>query len=157
MLKNWIWIGKYVFVIVVALLLGLVLGSLDLFRAATLGSPRLTAAVLARFISYAGALAFFWLLGRRVSDRLGEGSAGPAMLAAPVLALTTLVVVPCGYAVLMELLRPFLSHGLVQAVGWLFIVGTITAAVWLVWELFVHADAVLQTIVARGTARRQTA
>ncbi len=157
MSKTWIWIGKYVFVIVAALVLGLVLGSLGMFRGATLGSPRLTAAVLARFIGFGGAIAFFWLLGRRLSDRLRAGGGGPAMLAKPVLAVTTLVAIPCAYGVLMELFGPLLPRGVAVAVDWAFIVGTIGSAVWLVWELFVNADAVLQTLAARTSSRRQTA
>ncbi len=157
MSKTWIWIGKYVFVIVAAVVLGLVLGSLEMFRAATLGTPRLTAAVLARVVSYGGAIAFFWLLGRRLADRLRAGGSAPAMLAGPVLAVTTLIAVPCAYGVLMELLGQFLGRGLAQALDWAFIIGTVGSAVWLVWELFVNADALLQTLAARTSTRRQAA
>ena len=46
MAKNWIWIGKYVVVIIVALVLGAVIGNLGLFKGATLGTRQLTAASL---------------------------------------------------------------------------------------------------------------
>ncbi len=157
MSKTWLWIGKYVFVIVAALVLGMVLGSLAMFRTATLGSPRLTAAVLARFVSYGGAIVFFWFLGRRVSDQLHVAGAPPGPLGRPVLALTTLIAVPGGYGVLMELLGQFLPHGLAQAVDWVFIIGTVGSAVWLGWSLCVTADALLQMFATRQSTRRQTA
>jgi hypothetical protein len=154
MARDWIWVGKYIFVIVVALVLGVVLGNLALFRAATLGSPRLTAAALARFIAYGGALGLLWLLGKRASEQLRDAGGGAASLATPLISLATLIVVPSAYAVLMQLIRPFVSRDLRPFIDWTFIVGTIAAAIWLVWALFTTSDALLQGI-GSATSRKK--
>ena len=150
MARDWMWVGKYVLVIVVALVLGAVLGALGLFRAATLGSPRLTAAALARFIAYGGALGLLWLLGRRASEQLRAAGGGAAGLASPVLSLATLVVTPSAYGVLMQLLEPFLSPALRSLAEWVFILGTLAAAVWFVWALFTNFDTLLKAVGRRA-------
>src|ERR1700757_3757917 len=81
MTPKWIWVAKYLFVILVALVLGAAIGNLALFRIATLGTPLLTAAALAKFIAYAGALGLLWSLGLRTSQQLRDGSSSAASLA----------------------------------------------------------------------------
>ena len=151
MAKSWIWIGKYVFVILVALVLGAALGNLGLFKSATLGTPRLTAAALVQFIAYAGALGLFWFLGFRAWEQLREGGTGAASLAMPSLALVTLIVVASFYGVLLQFVRPFLSSELKPFIDWAFIVGTLASAIWLVWGLFTNSDAVLEAIGRAAT------
>ena len=151
MAKSWIWIGKYVFVILVALVLGAALGNLGLFKSATLGTPRLTAAALVQFIAYAGALGLFWFLGFRAWEQLREGGTSAASLAMPFLALVTLIVVASFYGVLLQFVRPFLSSELKPFIDWAFIVGTLASAIWLVWGLFTNSDAVLEAIGRAAT------
>ena len=146
MAKNWLWIGKYVFVIVVALILGAALGNLALFKSATLGTPRLSAAALVQFIAYGGALGLFWFLGLRLSRQLRDGGATAASLSTIALSLMTLIVVASAYVVLMQFTSPFLSHELKPFIDWTFIVGTLAAAGWLVWAVFTDAEALLEAI-----------
>ena len=135
MAKSWIWIGKYVFVIVVALILGAAIGNLGLFKSATLGTPRLTAAALVQFIAYGGALGLLWFLGLRLSRQLREGGGTAAKLSTISLSLMTLIVVASAYVVLMQFITPFLSHYVKPFIDWTFIIGTLAAALWLVWEI----------------------
>lgn len=146
MAKNWIWIGKYVFVIVVALILGAAIGNLALFKSATLGTPRLTAAALVQFIAYGGALGLLWFLGLRLSRQLREGGGTAASLSTIALSLMTLIVVASAYVVLMQFIRPFLSHEVKPFIDWTFIVGTLAAALWLVWAIFTDSEALLEAI-----------
>jgi len=141
--NNWIWIGKYLVVIAAALVLGAVLGSLALFKGATLGSPKLTAGALVQFIAHGGALALLWLLGQRLSGQLRTASGGTARLADSVLALVTLLVAASAYLVLIRFSQPFLGSDLKAAVDWLFILGILAAAVWLVWALFKDAESII--------------
>jgi eukaryotic-like serine/threonine-protein kinase len=156
-IKHWIWIGKYLLVMVVALVLGAVLGGLGLFRAATLGTPHLTAAALARFVGYAAALGMLWGAGRRAAEQLRAGGGKAASLSAPALSLATLIVTPSAYGVLMQLIGPFVSRGLRPFVAWIFIVGTIAAAVWFVWALFANADALLEAVGRAGPSEKPKA
>ena len=157
MAKNWIWIGKYVFVIVVALILGAALGNLALFKGATLGSHRLTAAALVQFIAYGGALALLWLLGLRLARQLRDGGGSSANLSTMTLALMTLIVVASAYAVLMQFIHPFLSHQLRPFIVWVFIVGTIAAAVWLVWAIFTDSEALIEAIGKAASRKKSRA
>jgi serine/threonine-protein kinase len=104
--KNWFWIGKYLIVIVAALILGAVLGSLGLFKSATLGTPKLTAGALAQFIAHGGALVLLWLLGQRLAGQFRETGGSVANLAASVLALITLIVAASAYVVLLRFITP---------------------------------------------------
>jgi hypothetical protein len=157
MARNWIWIGKYLFVIVVALVLGSAIGSLSLFRNATLGTPNLTAAALVQFIAYAGALGLLWLLGLRAASQMRSAGGGAASLATMVLSLVTLVVVASAYVVLLQFASPFLAKAVKTFIDWIFILGTLAAAVWLVWAVFTDSEALLEAIGRAAASRRQRA
>jgi eukaryotic-like serine/threonine-protein kinase len=157
MARNWVWIGKYLFVIVVALILGAAIGNLGLFKNATLGTPKLTAAALVQFIAYAGALALLWMLGLRAAQQLRASGGGAASLSTIVLSLATLIVVASAYVVLMRFVQPFLSRDLKPFVDWTFIAGTLAAAIWLVWALFTESEALLEAIGRAAASRRQRA
>lgn len=145
-MNNWIWIGKFVIVIAAALVLGEVLGSLELFRSATLGTPKVTAGSLVRFFAHGGALALMWLLGQRLAQQIHALGGGMARLADPVLALITLIVTTSAYVVLVKFSVPFLGDGVRTMLDWVFILGILAAAVWLVWTLFQNSEAVMEAI-----------
>jgi hypothetical protein len=145
-MNNWIWIGKFVIVIAAALVLGEVLGSLELFRSATLGTPKVTAGSLVRFFAHGGALALMWLLGQRLAQQIHALGGGMARLADPVLALITLIVTASAYVVLIKFSAPFLGEGVRTMLDWIFILGILAAAVWLVWALFQNSEAVMEAI-----------
>jgi hypothetical protein len=144
--KNWFWIGKYVIVIVAALILGAVLGNLQLFKNATLGTPKLTAGALSEFIAHGGALALLWLLGDRLARQFRQVGGGLANMSTTVLALVTLIVVASAYVVLLHFITPFLARDVKPFLDWTFIVGILAAAIWLVWALYNDAEAIFQAI-----------
>lgn len=143
---NWIWIGKFLIVIAAALVLGEVLGSLELFRSTTLGTPKVSAGSLVRFLAHAGALALMLMLGQRLAQQLRAMGGGIAQLADPVLALITLIVTASTYVVLIKFSASFLGEGIRTLLNWTFILGTLAAAVWLVWALFQNSEAVMESI-----------
>ena len=144
--NNWIWTGKFLIVIAAALVLGEVLGSLALFKSTTLGTPKVTAGSLVRFIAHAGALVMLLLLGQQVGRQLRALNSGLARLADPVLALITLIVTAVAYVALIKFSAPFLGDTIRTMLDWTFILGIIAAAVWLVWTLFQNSEAVMQAI-----------
>ena len=152
-MNNWIWIGKFLIVIAAALVLGEVLGSLELFRSATLGSAKVTAGSLVRFFAHAGALVLMWLLGQRLAQQTSALGGGMARLADPVLALITLIVTASAYVVLIKFSAPFLGEGVRTLLDWTFILGILAAAVWLVWTLFQNSEAVMEAIGKSGKAK----
>lgn len=149
---NWYWIGKYLIVIVAALLLGAVLAGLEPFHSATIGNARIGAGSLVQFIAHSGALCLFWALGHRHSAQLRRRGGRSAHLASTVLALVTLVAVACAYGVLLRFISPFLAPELKPWVDWTFIVAILTAASWLLWVLFADSEAWLQAIGRLGGA-----
>jgi hypothetical protein len=150
-MNKLIWMGKFLIVIAVVLVLGEVLGSLGLFKSATLGTPKVTAGSLARFIAHAGALVLLLLLGKRLAQQLVVTGGGMAQLAQPVMALVTLIVTASAYVVLIKFSAPFLGSGIKLMLDWTFILGILAAAVWLVWALYQNSEAVMQAI---GTMAR---
>ncbi len=145
-MNNWIWIGKFVIVIAAALALGEVLGSLELFRSTTLGTPKVTAGSLVRFVAHGGALVLLWLLGQQLTQQIRGLSGGLARLADPVLALITLIVTASAYVVLIKFSAALLGENLRSFLDWMFIFGILAAAVWLVYALFQNAEAVMEAI-----------
>ncbi|GAB4510564.1 MAG: hypothetical protein Tsb0026_12580 [Sulfuricaulis sp.] len=154
-MNNWIWIGKFVIVIAAALVLGETLGSLELFRSTTLGTHKVTAGSLVRFIAHAGALTLMWLLGQRLAQQIRALGGGMARLADPVLALITLIVTASAYVVLINFSAAFLSEGFRTMLDWVFILGILTAAVWLVWALFQNSEAVMEAIGKSGRTKTE--
>ena len=152
-MNNWIWIGKFVIVIVAALVLGETLGSLELFRNTTLGTPKVTAGSLVRFFGHGGALVLLWMLGQQLTRQIRALSGGMARLADPVLALITLIVTASAYIVLINFSAAFLSDGVRTMLDWVFILGILAAAVWLVWALFHNSEAVMEAIGKSGKAK----
>jgi hypothetical protein len=149
--RNWGWAGKYVIVIIASLMLGLVLGNLALFKGATLGNPKLTAALLVEFIAHTAALVLLWMLGWQTAEQMRASGARMTVVATIVVALVSLVITAVGYVVLADFIDPFISRSVKQAVDWVFILGVVAAAGWFTLALFAGADDLIA--VMRDTLR----
>ncbi len=156
MRENWFWIGKYLVVIVVALVLGSVLAGLEPFKGNVIGSTRISAGALVQFIAHGGALALFWALGLRFSGQLRRAGGPASPLSAMVLALFTLIAVASAYGVLAHFLAPLLTADARSAIDWVFIAGILAAALWLLWVLFTESEAVLEALGRVAAQRRST-
>jgi len=152
--NSWFWIGKYLIVIAASLLLGAVLAGLEPFKGATIGTARIGAGSLVRFIAHSGALALLWALGYRHSAQLRRIGGRSAHLAASVLALVTLVVISSAYGVLLQFITPFLPPDLKPFVDWTFIVAILSAAGWLLWVLFADSEAWIEAVGELNSNRK---
>jgi len=155
--ESWLWIGKYVIVIVAALVLGAVLGSLDPFRDATIGGAHISAGMLVQFIAHSGALALLWALGFRHAAQLRRGAGGSSHLAGCALAFVTLVVAASFYGVLLHLLTPLLEAGEKPYLDWGFIAAILGAAGWLLWSLFANSEAFIAALAVAAARRNKAA
>ncbi|WP_019139982.1 hypothetical protein [Noviherbaspirillum massiliense] len=144
--KGWGWVGKYVIVIIAALLLGVALGNLALFKSATLGNPRLTAARLAEFIAHMAALSLLWSLGWQAAQQMRDSSERLNGVATILVALVSLLITATGYVVLANFIGPFVSRDVMQMVNWLFILGVFGAAAWFIFALFAGADDLMAAV-----------
>src|SRR3989442_9982270 len=65
--ERWMWVMRYVIVIVLALALAWVLGDMTLFKITRFGKTGLTAARLAQLLGYGGALVVLLLPAQRAA------------------------------------------------------------------------------------------
>lgn len=133
--KRWIWMVRYLVVIVLALILAATLGEMDLFKTTRLGKS-FTAARVAQFLGFGGALLVFWLLARRAAALISPHDQRWSVVRSILVPLATLVVVACGHAVLFLVLGPFMSKTWLPAYNWTFISLIMVSAAWLVAALF---------------------
>ena len=138
--RHWAWISRYVLVIVISLVLGVVIGEFSLFKQTTLGTPKLNASALVEFMGYGGALLLLWLLGQKAARQFREGGGKAAFLSYIIVPLVTLVVVAGAYTVLLGILRPFLDGSLKNIYNWVFVLGITISALWLVVSLFQRSE-----------------
>jgi hypothetical protein len=146
MMESWKWIGRYALVLLVAVLLGGAIGELTVFKQTTLGTAKLSAAALSRFLGYGGALVIFWVLGQRTGSQLRRSGGGAAHLGFLMLPLTTLIVLSIGYDIALAILRPFLSSSQKDVYNWVFVLGISAAAVWLVVALYRHSEGLIDVL-----------
>src|SRR4051812_35417840 len=135
MAERWRWVVRYVVVIILAVVLALALGEMELFKSTRFGRSGLNAARLVRFLGFGGALVVFWLLARRGAELIPADDERWNILKTVLLPLATLVVIAAGQAVLLLLLGPLMSKGWHEAYNWTFIAAIILSAAWLVFSL----------------------
>jgi eukaryotic-like serine/threonine-protein kinase len=157
MRESWYWLGKYLIVIVAALVLGSVLAGLEPFRSATIGTARVGAGALVQFIAHSGALALLWALGLRHAGQLRRAGGPAAHLASMVLALVTLIVVASAYGVLSRFIAPMLAPEPKSIVDWIFMVGILSAALWLLWVLFTDSEALIEAVGSVAAGKKKQA
>jgi len=144
--NNAAWWIRYLLVIVVTLVLGAALGELAFFQKTSIGALKLTAANLVRFLGYGSALLLLWLLSQRAAQELGKQGGWRLQAGRFVLPLATVVIVPATHPVLLLLLGGLLGPELRKIYDWLFILGTLAAAIWLVLSLYQHLEPLLESL-----------
>jgi len=133
-LGDWVWVGRYIAVIALSLILAAALGHMDLFEKTTLG--KLSAAHIVQFLGFAAALVIVWILGQRATIVLQKQGGKGLLLQHLILPVVSLFVVALAYPVLMLLLKPFLGATLLSIFNWTFIVAILACAGWLVMAVF---------------------
>lgn len=145
--ENAVLFVRFVAVIVVSLLLGFALGSLELFEKTMVGSSKLSASHIVRFLGYGSALVVFWLMVQAATLLLARENGRWSPLQHVLLPLATLIVVSLGYSVLLEVLAPLMSHKVRQFYNWTFILGTISSAGWLLTAMYNQSSSLTDMLV----------
>jgi hypothetical protein len=151
MKERWMWLVRYVVVIILALILAAALGEMELFKTTRFGKTGLNAARLVQFLSYGGALVVLWLMARRAAALLPSGDERWSVLKSILVPLATLIVVASGQAVLLLVLGPLMNKAWQQAYNWVAIVAIIAASMWLVVALFTGSASLTELF---GAGRR---
>jgi hypothetical protein len=149
---NWNWVGRYIAVIVAALVLAAVIGEMPLFGKTFLVSGKLSAAHLVRFLGYGTALVVFWILGQRLTIFLQQGSRWSASKNL-ILPIVTLIVVSSLYTVMLLVLRPLMDGTLQKIYDWVFVLAILVCAIWFILALLGKADAMTDALT--GTAQKK--
>lgn len=124
------WVGRYVAVILLSLVLATAIGNMDLFVKTTIG--KLNASHIVQFLGYGVALVAFWVLGQRATIALQEHGGKWSFMQHLILPAVSLIVVSLAYSVLLMLLKSVLDASLHNIYNWIFIVGILVCAGWLV-------------------------
>lgn len=126
------WIGRYVGVIVVALILGSAIGSMELFTKTFVVSGKLSAGHLVHFLGYSTALAALWMLGQRTTMALQQHGGRWSFVQHLILPAVTLIVVSSAYSVTLLIVKPLLDLSLTNIYNWVFIITILSCAVWVI-------------------------
>jgi len=130
--KDWSWVGRFVAVIVVALILANAIGSMDLFAKTFVIEGRLSAAQLVRFLGYSTALGALWMLGQRATMSLQQHGGRWSFMQHLILPVVTLIVVASTNTVALLIMKPMMNASLNNIYNWVFIVAILACAAWVV-------------------------
>lgn len=147
-MRPWAWAVQYIIAMVLTLALGAILGGIQLFRKTSLGATGLTASNVVQFLGYGGAVLLLWLLARAVARQMSEDGKGLSFVRHVIEPLGTLIAVSVGYQVLLLLVRPFLGKTGTIVYDWVFVLGIMGAALWLVWAGYRSSVSLMEAFAA---------
>ena len=163
-MKAWRRIVHYSIGILLAVMLGVVLGRISLFQETTfaLGSiplfqetpyakTRLSASQVAGYLGYGAALFLFWLAGCHTALKIPKNKGkGRMALRRTIPPLVTLAVVSAGYKVFLLPDSSLLDLIGKEVYNRIFVVGIVIAASWLTLECFIQSARLLKTSDGQG-------
>lgn len=129
---GWNWVGRYIAVIVIALILAAAIGSMELFIKTSVFGGKLNAAHLVRFLGYGAALGAFWMLGQRSTIAVQQHGGRWSFMQHLILPVVSLIVVSVAYTVALLILSPMMNAALHNIYNWVFIIAILACAVWVV-------------------------
>jgi hypothetical protein len=133
---GWSWVGRYIAVIAVALVLGAAIGNMELFAKTSVISGKLTASHLVRFLGYSTALVALWMLGQRATIALQKHEGHWSFMQHLILPIVTLIVASSAYSVALLVLKPVLDASLHNIYNLVFIAAILACAAWVVMAVF---------------------
>ncbi|BCK87212.1 hypothetical protein MIZ01_0983 [Sideroxyarcus emersonii] len=148
---GWDWVGRYVAVIVLSLILATALGNMDLFVKTTI-EGKLNASHIVEFLGYGMALAAFWVLGQRATMAVQRHEGKWSFMQHLILPAVSLVAVALAYSVMLLLLKPLMDTALHNIYNWIFIVAILGCAGWLVMAVLNQSASLTALFTERRSA-----
>src|SRR3989339_279337 len=130
--QEWNWVGRFVAVIVVALILAAAIGSMDLFERTFVIEGKLSASHLVRFLGYSTALGALWMLGQHATIYLQKNGGRWSFMQHLFLPVVTLIVVASANSVALLVMKPMMNASMHNIYNWVFIVAILACAAWVV-------------------------
>jgi hypothetical protein len=126
------WVGRFIGVIIVSLILAAVIGSMDLFEKTFVIQGKLSASHLVRFLGYSAALAALWMLGQRATIALQQYTGRWSFIQHLILPVVTLIVVSSVNTIALLIMKPMMNSEMHNIYNWVFIVAILACSVWVV-------------------------
>jgi len=131
--KDMSWIGRFIGVMIVSLILAWAIGSMDLFEKTFIIQGKLSASHLVRFLGYGASLAALWMLGQRATIALQQQYTGRwSFIQHLILPVVTLIVVASVNSIALLILKPVMNTAMHNIYNWVFIVAILASCVWVV-------------------------
>lgn len=157
--STWNWVGRYVAVILLSLILATAIGSMELFVKTTIGG-KVSASRIVQFLGFGAALVAFWVLGQRATITLQQRKGKWSFMQHLILPVVSLIVVSLAYSVLLLPLKSVMGATLHNIYNWVFIVAILACAGWLVMAVLNQSASLTALLTERklsGQGRHCTA
>jgi serine/threonine-protein kinase len=147
MTSSWGWIGPYLIVIILAILVGPVLATLPLFTQTFVAQLGMNAAQFLRLAADGLCLLMVWLAAARARNELDDNGKGQTFVRSIVFPIASLLIVIVAHKAYEAHAIPVVGLPRQPFYNWLLTVGLIGSAAWLTFAWVRHADALTQAFV----------
>jgi tRNA A-37 threonylcarbamoyl transferase component Bud32 len=153
MTTSWGWIGPYLIVIILAIMVGPFLATLPLFIQTFIPPLGMNAAQAVRFVADGLCLLMIWLSAARARQELRDNGKGQTFLRAILFPTSFFLIVLVGFQAYDAHGIPVLGPPTQPLYNWLITGGLIGSATWLTFAWVRHADALTQALAGRPRRR----
>ncbi|HZN44099.1 MAG TPA: serine/threonine-protein kinase [Nitrospiraceae bacterium] len=154
MATSWGWIGPYIIVIILAILVGPILAALPLFTQTLVPKLGMSADQALRLLADGICLLMVWLAAHRAYHELHDTGKGQTLVRAILYPAASFLMVIMGHKAYDLHAVPVLGVPPQPLYNWLFTGGLIGSAAWLTIAWVRHADALTRALA--GPSRRRT-
>ena len=144
-MKKYGWLVQYGVTMMLALGFGALLSQVPLFHETSLGTSKLRASQCVQFLGFAGALLVFWQFGQRMASEPHSMAPRMRFLCPVMMPFTSLMVLIASHPVGGLVLHPFLGKNGKGVYDWMFVIGIVGAALWVVIAWYTKAAPLLQS------------
>jgi len=145
-MKKYGWLVQYGVTIMLALGFGSLLSQVPLFQETSLGTAKLRASQCVQFLGYAGALVVLWQVGQCLARKLPSVAPNLKFLSPMMIPCTSLMILIASHPIGELILHPFFGKTGKGIYNWVFVIGTVSAALWVVMAWYAKAAPLLQTL-----------
>jgi serine/threonine-protein kinase len=153
MTSSWGWIGPYLIVIILAVLVGPVLATLPLFTHTFVSQLGMNAAQAVRLAADGLCLFMVWLAAARARNELEDNGKGQTFVREILFPIALLVIVIVAHKAYEAHAVPVLGLPRQPLYNWLLTSGLIGSAAWLTFAWVRHADALTYAFTPRSRRR----
>ena len=145
-MKKYGWLVQYGVTMMLALGFGALLSQVPLFQETSLGTSKLRASQCVQFLGFAGALVVLWQFGQCLAGKLPSVAPNMRFFSPMVIPCISLMILVASHPVGGLILNPLLGKPGKGIYNWMFVIGIVGAALWVVLAWYAKAAPLLQTL-----------